>query len=239
MNVASSKKVTIRPRHRQRNSVLIVAPHALFREGLRAIITLSTDLEVVGLAATTEEALEKAVQLRPALCLVDLCLPDCGGVDLIRRLHRRLPRTRIMVVSPDARPERVTAVLEAGASGLLQRSSPVEHLTQCLGLVSAGGFCVDDRTVRELAQGRSNGDGKHQVSTEGQRLSERETQVLRGMAEGKTLKAVAQELQLSLKTVENHRAHLAGKLKLRSAVDLVRYAARAGVIDIEGWKEGW
>jgi DNA-binding NarL/FixJ family response regulator len=241
MNVAGREKVQTSPKGSQRKTVLVVASLSLFREGLKAIIALSSLFDVVALARTAEEALDKAVRTRPALVLLDLCLPDCGGVDLIHGIHKRLPGTRIMVVSPDARPERITAAVEAGASGFLQWSSQAERLTQCLELISAGGFCVDDRTVLDLARNSSSRPEDRRragMTADGHRLSGREAQVLQGMAEGRTLKALAQELQISLKTVENHRTRLVNKLGLHTAVDVVRYAARAGLINLEEWKEG-
>jgi DNA-binding NarL/FixJ family response regulator len=222
-----------------KKTILVVATHSLFREGLRAIINKDSQSKVVGMAGSADEAFQAAVLTHPDLVLLDLCLPDCGGVDLIRRLHKRLPKTRIIAISPDARPERVSATIEAGATGFLLRDSQSERLMQCISMVTAGGFCVDDRTLLDIvhesgSDHRSNGDAGRRED-----LSKRETQIIRGMAEGKNLKSIAADLRLSLKTVENNRARIVNRLGLSTAVDLVRYAARTGLIDLDEWKAGF
>jgi DNA-binding NarL/FixJ family response regulator len=219
-------------------TILIVAGQSLFREGLRAIINKDANCEVVGMARTAEEAFQDAVRLHPNLVLLDLSPPDCGGVDLIRRLHKRLPKTRIIAVGPDARPERVSATIESGAMGFIQRDSQSDRLIQCISMVTAGGFCVDDRTLLDIVRENGNGEtGGSHSSGSGEGVSKRETQIIKGMAEGRTLKSIAADLQVSLKTVENHRARIVNKLGLRTAVDLVRYAAHVGLIDLDEWKQ--
>jgi DNA-binding NarL/FixJ family response regulator len=193
------------------------------------------------MARTAGEAFQDAARTHPDLVLLDLCLPDCGGVDLIRKLHKRLPKTRIIAISPDARPERVAATIEAGATGFLQRDSQGERLMQCISMVTAGGFCIDDRTLLDIVHEtgndeRSNGRGNANSRED---LSKRETQIVRGMAEGKNLKSIAADLRVSLKTVENNRARIVNRLGLSTAVDIVRYAARTGLIDLDEWKTGF
>jgi DNA-binding NarL/FixJ family response regulator len=142
------------------------------------------------------------------------------------------------VISPDAHADRVAATLEAGAMGFLQRDSQSERLIQCIGMVTAGGFCMDDRTLLDIIH--ETAEGKWSNGRNGGRAEEhskRETQIIKAMAEGKTLKSIASDLKISLKTVENHRARIVNRLGLATAVDLVRYAARTGLIDLDEWKK--
>ncbi len=223
----------------QRKKVLVVAAQTLFREGLIAILTRDDGLAVVAQARTGDEALAEAVRVKPDLALIDLSVPDCSGMDPIRRMRRRLPRIKVIAVGPDARPERISAAVEAGIAGYLQRDSQSARLLQCLGIVTAGGFCVDDKTMHGLADGmKERSHVGRGAKGPAQGLTPRQTEILRATAEGKPPKRIASELGVSVKTVENHRAHVMSKLGLSTTVDLVRFAAHTGLIDLDEWKDG-
>jgi len=223
-----------------KKGVLLVAARSLLGEGLRAAIGRSPVFQVVGMASDRAEAIRLALATRPALVVLDLSGSDRDQMELIRRIRRQVPAIPILAVSPDTEPGRILAALEAGASGVVQRTSSIQQLTQCLEQVSAGGFCVDERTVRDLARAarRSSGAERKPPAAPDGGLSERESEVLRGMAEGKTTKAIARELQISAKTVQNHRSRLMKRLRLQTASDIIRYAAKVGLIEIEDWMEG-
>jgi DNA-binding NarL/FixJ family response regulator len=222
--------------------VLIVAAQMLFREGLQALVRQDARFTVVGLAGSADCAMSEALRSKPDIVLLDLSLPDCRGIELIRRIRTRLPHSRIIVVSPDARPERISSAVEAGVAGYLRRDSRGERLMQCLDVVRGGGFCVDAHTLLDLVHGGNAAVSRPRSAADPPNgkgaLTAREKQILHGVANGMTLKEIASELHLSLKTVGNHRSRVVGKLGLNTAVDIVRYAARIGLIDLEEWKEG-
>ena len=228
----------ISPRQKK---VLIVATQSLFREGLKALVQQDPCFAVVGLARSGQEAISEAVRTKPEIVVIDLCLSDGSWVELIRRIHRLLPGARVMVVSPDAQPERVTAAVEAGAVSFLQRDSPRERFMQCLAVAGAGGLCVDDRTLLDLSHARTDvpllGRCPDADPAGSPALSPRDLRVLRGIAEGKTLKVIAADLQISVKTVANRRSRILNNLHLDTAVDIVRYAARIGMIEVNDWNE--
>ncbi|MBW2709803.1 MAG: response regulator transcription factor [Deltaproteobacteria bacterium] len=222
----------------EKKTVLIVDDHPLFREGLKSLLTGHSGLEVIGEAGTGREALLKAEALRPDLVVMDLSLPDQSGIDVTRSLRELLPETRIMMLSMHSKIDYITEAFQAGATGYVVKESASERLIECLETVSRGEYFIDASLSHQVAKNlMESGEKSARITDVGySMLTSREQQVMRLIAEGIPTKKVAKKLFISPKTVENHRTNIMNKLDLHSTMELVRYAARLGLIDVDLWK---
>jgi len=223
----------------QQKTVLIVDDHPTFREGLKAILTQSPALKVVGEAGSYEEAVRCTKKLEPDLLVVDVSLPKRDGIQLTRELRELRPEAAVLIVSVHARAEFIVAAFKAGARGYVAKDVPPQKLLQGIETILKGEYFLDgvasDAVIHHLID-----SSEQRTSITDERyneLSPREQQVLRLLAEGRSAKSIASELFISRKTVENHRANIMNKLHLASLVELIRYAARIGLIDPEAWKD--
>jgi DNA-binding NarL/FixJ family response regulator len=216
-------------------TILIVDDHPVFREGLKAILSRAAGYRVAGEASDGRQALESARELKPDLVLLDLSLPDVSGIQLLEDLRRLLPDTQVIVVSAHGKIDHLTAAFKAGARGYVVKESAVAKLLHALDLVAQGEYFLDNSVSREVVQrlAAETVPGPPVNDQAYAALTPREQEVLRLVAEGHSLKAIAQRLGISQKTVENHRANVMAKLNLHNAVDLVRYAARLGLVDLD------
>ena len=221
-----------------KKKLLIVDDHPMFREGLKSIIAQNPELEVVGETGEGKAALEMAKSLRPDLVVLDISLPDVSGIDLSRELKGILPETQTLIVSMHAKIDYITSAFQAGAKGYVVKDAPSEKILQALDLVSRGEYFLDSsiasQVVERLAQGSEPrakiSDAVYDI------LTPREQEIMRLIVEGQSVKLIADRLYISTKTVENHRSNIMAKLGLHSTLELVRYAARLGLIDLERWK---
>ncbi len=214
--------------------ILIVDDHPLFREGLKSILARNRDFEVIAEAETGHEALRKAEEGSPDMAVIDITLPDTNGIELTRSIREILPEVRVVIVTVHAKVNYIKEAFRAGATGYVVKESAADRLIQCLEAVSRGEYYIDASLSQKIVSGlltpenEESGTGDARYST----LTAREQQVLRLVAEGLRSKDIAKRLDISPKTVETHRANLMSKLDLHSAFDLVRYAARIGLIDM-------
>jgi len=220
-------------------SVLIVDDHPLFREGLKTIISRHPGYEVAGEAGSGREALRLAEELRPDLVIMDISLPDVSGIDLTRQIRQLIPQARILMVSMHAQPEYIAEAFQAGATGYVVKESAAARLLQGLEAVTRGEYFLDGLVARQVVEILMEGPAKADKPANAayQTLTRREQEVLVLLAEGLSAKEVGARLFISPKTVENHRAKIMGKLGLHSAIDLMRYALKYGLIDADRWKE--
>lgn len=222
-----------------KKTVLIVDDHPLFREGLKAMISSETKYQIVGEAGNGREGLRMARELKPDLVLTDISLPDQSGIQLIEEISRILPEGKILVISMHNKIHYIVDALKAGAKGYLVKESAAERLLDSLRYVSEGRYFLDSTLASKVAEMLLHvSKGKTKISDNGyDSLTQREQEVMRLVAEGLTSKEVAEKLYVSPKTVENHRTNIMQKLGLHSRMELVRYAARLGLIDVDLWKE--
>ncbi|MBN2125430.1 MAG: response regulator transcription factor [Deltaproteobacteria bacterium] len=220
-----------------RKTVLVVDDHPLFREGLKTLMARHSQFEVVGEAGTGSEGLTKARDLKPDLVLMDLSLPDESGIETTRNILRLVPETTVVVISMHAKIDYITEAFQAGAKGYVVKESATERLLECLKAVSRGEYFIDSSLSHKVVQGLM-GDGEKAAVRDGgyNSLTPREQQIMRLLAEGLSPKEIADKLFISPKTVENHRANLMNKLELHSTMELVRHAAKLGLIDVDLWK---
>ncbi len=222
----------------KKKTVLIVDDHPLFREGLKSILANCSWLEVVGEAESGREGARKAKKLSPDLVVMDLSLPDQSGIDVTRKIRSILPETRIMMLSMHSKIDYITEAFRAGATGYVVKESASERLVQCLKAISKGEYFLDTSISHKVVKSLMESDKKEAKITDAgyDTLTPREQQVMRLLADGRSTKDIAKELFISPKTVENHRTNIMNKLDLHSAMELVRYAAKLGLIDVDLWK---
>jgi two-component system, NarL family, response regulator NreC len=203
--------------------VMLVDDHAVLRGGLRLLLDAEDDIEVVGEAATAEDALRGLERTAPDIVLLDLLMPGMGGLEGAARIRERQPATRIVVLSMHDSPEDVRRAFLAGADGYVVKTAADEELIRAIRTVGRGGRYLHPSLGAELA-GRTDMGGP----VDG--LSPREREVLRLLALGHTNQEVAATLVVSVRTVESHRAHVMGKLGASTRAELVRHALDAGLL---------
>ncbi|MBI9080942.1 MAG: response regulator transcription factor [Pseudodesulfovibrio sp.] len=217
--------------------IMIVDDHPLFREGLKAIVNRDAKYTVAVEAGDGREGIRLAKKHEPDIMLVDISMPGKNGIQMIRELKQSLPETKFIIISMHSEADYIVEAFQAGATGYMVKESAAAQLIKGLDTVAAGELFLDNALSQEvvfkLMQTKSD-KTKNKLDPYST-LTAREQEVLRMLAEGLTTKNVAQKLYISPKTVENHRTNLMKKLNLKSTVELIRYAARLGLIDLDTW----
>lgn len=223
---------------RKRKTVLIVDDHPLFREGLKSLLARHSSFEVIGEAGNGNDGLKKAKKLMPDLVVMDISLPDQSGIEVTSKIRSLLPETRVIVLSMHTKIDYITEAFRQGATGYVVKESATEKLMECLELVSKGEYFVDSSLSHRVVKSLLESDEKERKITDDgyNTLTPREQQVMRLLAEGHSTKQIAENLFISAKTVENHRSNIMSKLEVHTIMELVRYAARLGLIDVDLWK---
>ncbi|MGE3277787.1 MAG: response regulator [Vicinamibacterales bacterium] len=208
--------------------VLLADDHAILREGLRALLGGTDDIEVVGEAANGEETITQVAALRPDVVVMDVAMPGLGGLEATLALRRAHPDVRVLVLTQHENPEYVRRFMKAGASGYLLKRTAGSELASAIRAARQGGLVLDPAIARSaLVDPAAGGDPPAY-----EQLTPREKQVLKLVAEGLSNKDIAEHLDISVKTAMTHREHLMQKLNLHSRAALIRYAIREGVITV-------
>ena len=210
--------------------ILIGDDHTLVRHGLCKLLEARSDWEVVGQAGDGREAVASALALQPDVVLLDVGMPLLNGIDAAQQIVRKLPGTRVLMLSMHSDEAYVTRALQAGASGYLLKDAAGQELIKAVAAVAAGQSYFSPAIARLMLDDYVRRVAGKQVTDRYSSLSDREREVLQLIAEGRTNKEVAEVLGISPATVETHRAHLMQKLDLHNTAELVLYAVRRGVI---------
>jgi two-component system, NarL family, response regulator NreC len=210
--------------------LLLVDDHAVIRSGLRMLLETEKDVEIIGEAGTAHEALEAVRTLKPSVVLMDIGLPDMSGIDATRAILRDTPQTAVVALTIHEDEEYFFKMLDAGALGYVPKRAAPEELLTAIRAAAKGEVYLFPSLAKllvkdYLAQARQ---AEGEPSLDG--LTDREGEVLRFLAEGKSNDEIAEALVISPKTVSRHRENLMRKLNLHSRADLVRYAIRKGII---------
>ncbi len=209
--------------------VLVVDDHEVVRRGLRALLETQRGWEVCGEATNGREAVEKANECRPDVVLLDLCMPELGGLETTRQILKTVPGTEILVLTMHESEQTLQDILKAGARGCLLKSDAGRDLLAAVQALSHHQPFFSSRVGRMVSEDFRCGGGAKAVMSPGI-LTPREREIIQMLAEGKTAKDVAWALNITLKTTETHRTNIMRKLDLHSATDLVRYAIRNGIV---------
>ena len=220
--------------------VVIVDDHHLFRSGVRA--ELGEELSVVGDAGSVDEAVAVIREQRPDVVLLDVHMPDGGGVEVIARLSEECPEVRFLALSVSDAAEDVIAVIRAGARGYVTKTISAAELAEAVRRVAGGdavfsprlaGFVLD-AFAQDAGAGSSDADQRAAAVRELDQLTPREREVLRHIARGYMYKEVAQSLGISVKTVEAHVSAVLRKLQLSSRHELSRWAVQRRLVSLDG-----
>lgn len=208
--------------------ILIADDHGVIRAGLRALLDGLPEITVVGEASDGSEAVAKAIELKPDILLMDLSMPLMGGIDATRQLSQTEPGTRILILTVHEDESLLKEVIRAGAAGYIVKRAAQEDLLHAIGVVARGDLYVHPSMTRALFTGPTpmTTPKTYEVET----LTSREIEVLQLLAKGYTNRQIAEQLSLSPRTVDGHRANLSGKLGLHSRVELVEYAEKHGLL---------
>jgi DNA-binding NarL/FixJ family response regulator len=209
--------------------VLVADDHAIVREGVHQLLSQQPDIEVVGEAADGAQVLDLARKLRPDLVLMDIGMPGMNGLEATRALKAEQPQTNVLVLTMQEGEDYFFHLLQAGASGYVLKGAGSAELLSAIRAVQQGGVYLNPTMTKKVL-----GDllkRPEQVNAASDRLTPREHEVLKLIAEGKTNREIADELVLSLNTVQTHRLHIMEKLNLHNRAELVKYAIRRGLIE--------
>lgn len=208
-------------------TVLIADDHAVVRDGLLALLAKADDMQVVGVAGNGRDVIELAQRTHPDVVVMDIGMPELDGVEATRRLRESHPQSRVLILSMHLSSEHVVRALRAGANGYVVKESAGEEVVEAIRAVSSGRRYLSHQ-ISELMIDDFLRDGV-QVSPL-DRLSLRESEVLKLVVEGHTSAAIAERLALSIKTVETYRARIMRKLGVKDTVELVKFAMRHSIV---------
>jgi DNA-binding NarL/FixJ family response regulator len=206
--------------------ILLADDHAVVREGLKRLVDSEPDMRVIGEAADGAEAIEKAMRLCPDVVVMDVSMGNVNGAEATRRIRTHCPGTRILALTVHEDTSYLRELLDAGAAGYVLKRAAADELIRAIRAVASGGVYVDPRIAGKLVN--TFGTTRAASNSAMADLSDRETAVLRFIAQGYTNKEIASQLGLSVKTVETYKARSMEKLGLRSRVDIVRTATERG-----------
>jgi DNA-binding NarL/FixJ family response regulator len=217
---------------RQIIQVLLADDHSAIREGIRTYIARQKGIKVVGEASGGEETIWQTNRLRPDILILDVAMPRVNGVDVAKQVRRMVPETRIIALSVYDNNEYVAAMVRSGAMGYVSKNDPPATLVQAIRAVHTG----ETYFTSSAAQVLLDDYVKHaETIGEASELSVREKEILVQIVDGCTNREIAEQLQISRRTVETHRQHIRKKLGLETTADLIRYAVVNGIVAGEAW----
>ncbi len=210
--------------------VLLTDDHTLFRQGVRTLLSAEPDLEVVGEAGAAAESVALARQLRPDVVLMDIGMAGMSSFEATRQIRKERPETKVVFLSMYDDEDYLAESVEIGASGYILKESPAEQLVTAIREVHRGGNYLSARLLTRLVDGfREQGHSPTRAGRLGT-LTKREREVTKLLAEGKSVKEVAANFDLSVKTVEAHKFNLMRKLNIHNKAQLVQYAIQKKII---------
>jgi len=212
--------------------ILIADDHGLVRRGAREVLHSQPGWKVVGEAANGFEAVQKAIELKPDVAVVDIGMPELDGVETVRQIRDAVPETKVLVLTMHESDQMVRRALDAGALGYLLKSDLTDCLPKAVKAIAEGKRFLTPKVSEIVLEGfLQTGGHDGQRERTGARLTPREIEIVRLLAEGKTNKQIAAALQIAVRTVETHRAKVMFKLGFHSSNELVRYAIRNKIVE--------
>jgi two-component system response regulator NreC len=213
-----------------RKRIVIAEDHTILREGLKALLSSSPEIQVVGEAEDGREALRVALELKPDMLLMDLSMPRMSGMEAIREIRKQVPEIRILVLTVHKSEEYVLAALQAGADGYILKDATHAELLMAIETVLSGKHYLTPEVSGKVIEGYLEGKKGGRTDSSWDSLTLREKEILKLIAEGYKNKQIAEFLCISLKTVEKHRDNLIKKLDLHNVAALTTYAMERGLV---------
>jgi DNA-binding NarL/FixJ family response regulator len=211
-----------------KTKVMLCDDHTLFREGIKAILRDEPSIEIVAEADNGRQAVSKALRVQPDVVLMDVAMPDLGGYEATARILKENPRIRILILTMYEEEEVITRCLKAGASGYVLKDAPRRDLIHAIDVVKGGGQYLSSRALKKVVKQLVRGAAA--PTSDYERLSDREREVLKLLADGLALKEIASRLTLSVKTVDAHKTNMMRKLDLHDRSEVIKYAIQRKLI---------
>ena len=211
--------------------VFLADDHKIFRQGLCGLISEEKDMTIVGEAEDGRDAIAQIAKLRPDVVVMDIGMPALNGIEATRQIRKDLPKTRVVALSMHTDEKYVAEMLRAGAVGYLCKKCEADELILAIRTVAAGQTYLSPAISGNLVEAYVRNAAADPVSSFS-RLTDREREILQLLAEEKSIKEIAAQLNLSLKTVHAHREHLMKKLNVQTMAGLTKYAVREGLTEI-------
>jgi two-component system response regulator NreC len=211
--------------------VVIADDHAVVREGIKMILSREPDIEIVGEASNGREALDLVATAKPIVVVMDISMPEMGGIEATRRVKEAYPKVNVLALTMHEDESYVFQLLKAGASGYVLKRGAAQDLVQAIRSAARGEAFLYPSVARSVLADYlkrvQSGEERHRYDG----LTDREREILALIAEGLSNQEIAQKLFISIKTVQTHRTHIMEKLDLHNRAQLVRYAIRKGLIE--------
>lgn len=213
------------------STVLIIDDHALFRAGIKALLSTGDEFEIVGEACDGLEGIQLAAKLQPNLIICDLSMPNINGTEAIINIKKRTPQTKILVLTVHKAEEYIHNSLQAGADGYVLKDDTQQDLLTAIRQVLLSNKYLSPSICNNIVSGYlGNGTNSREVCHSWQTLTNRELQVLKLVAEGNKNRDIAEKLSISRKTVEKHRSNFMSKLDLHDVSSVTTYALKNGLV---------
>jgi len=210
--------------------ILICDDHTLFVEGIKAMLRNEPSLEIVGEARDGRQAVEQVKHLRPDLLLMDVSMPDMNGFEATQQVHKFDPTVKVLILTMHDEEELVARCLEAGAAGYIIKDAPASQLLYAIEMVQKGERYLSPVVLKKVMETYVKNTNRPQTSYD--RLSPREREVLKLLAEGLSVKEIATRLDLSVKTVDAHKTNLMKKIGVHDRAELIKYAIQKKLIAV-------
>jgi len=212
--------------------VVVVDDHHLVVDGICALLGLAKDIEVVGVASNGSESLDVVKKLKPDVVLMDIAMPVMDGLEATRRIRKECPDVKVLALTQYDDKEFVRPMIEAGANGFISKKAASSDLVSGIRFVYQGDSFLSPSAARILVKDYQEETSLRKELDPYQQLTKREREIFKLLAEGYSIREIAEMLFISPKTVEGHKTNLMSKLDLHNRTDLIKYALRKGIITI-------
>jgi DNA-binding NarL/FixJ family response regulator len=215
--------------------ILIADDHGLLRHGVRTILQAHRGWKIVGEAANGREAVEKAIKLKPDVLVVDISMPELDGVEVTRQIRKALPEVKVLVLTMHESDQMVRRALNAGANGYLLKSDLPDYLPKAVKAIAENKSFLTPKISEIVLEGFINAGNKpEEREPASPRITPRELEIVRLLAQGKSNKELSTQLGITVRTVETHRSKIMLKLGIHSLAELIHYAMRNEIISVKG-----
>lgn len=210
--------------------IMVVDDHAILREGIRALLSLEDDIEIVGEASEGNQAVEKARELNPDVVIMDIAMPGMDGLEATRRMKKKTPKLKVLVLTQHDNKEYILSTIKAGAAGYVPKRALGSELVTAIRAVHKGeSFLYPSAATALIEEYRQQTAGEDPYDS----LTAREREILKLIADGHTSRKIADMLFLSLKTVLGHRTRIMEKLNIHNRTELIKFAMRKGLVSMD------